>query len=114
MAFSYKEDQSDNLDYIIYGRASLDSVYRTLSNSTVILLRATVIALLVTIVLGYLMAGSITVPINQLTMKALKMAKGDFRQRVTVKSDDEIGQLGSMFNYLTEKLDTTLLEITSE
>ena len=114
MAFSYKEDQSDNLDYIIYGRASLDSVYRTLSNSTVILLRATVIALLVTIVLGYLMAGSITVPINQLTMKALKMAKGDFRQRVTVKSDDEIGQLGSMFNYLTEKLDTTLLEISSE
>ena len=114
MAFSYKEDQSDNLDYIIYGRASLDSVYRTLSNSTVILLRATVIALLVTIVLGYLIAGSITVPINQLTMKALKMAKGDFRQRVTVKSDDEIGQLGSMFNYLTEKLDTTLLEISSE
>lgn len=114
MAFSYKEDQSDNLDYIIYGRASLDSVYRILSNSTVILLRATVIALLVTIVLGYLMAGSITVPINQLTMKALKMAKGDFRQRVTVKSDDEIGQLGSMFNYLTEKLDTTLLEISSE
>jgi len=114
MAFSYKEDQSDNLDYIIYGRASLDSVYRTLSNSTVILLRATVIALLVTIVLGYLMAGSITVPINQLTMKALKMAKGDFRQRVTVKSDDEIGQLGSMFNYLTEKLDTTLMEISSE
>ena len=114
MAFSYKEDQSDNLDYIIYGRASLDSVYRTLSNSTVILLRATVIALLVTMVLGYLMAGSITVPINQLTMKALKMAKGDFRQRVTVKSDDEIGQLGSMFNYLTEKLDTTLLEISSE
>ena len=114
MAFSYKEDQSDNLDYIIYGRASLDSVYRTLSNSTVILLRATVIALLVTIVLGYLMAGSITVPINQFTMKALKMAKGDFRQRVTVKSDDEIGQLGSMFNYLTEKLDTTLLEISSE
>ena len=114
MAFSYKEDQSDNLDYIIYGRASLDSVYRTLSNSTVILLRATVIALLVTIVLGYLMAGSITVPINQLTMKALKRAKGDFRQRVTVKSDDEIGQLGSMFNYLTEKLDTTLLEISSE
>ena len=114
MAFSYKNDQSDALDYIIYGRASLDSVYQTLSNSTVILLRATMIALFVTIVLGYLMAGSITVPINQLTMKALKMAKGDFRQRFTVKSDDEIGQLGSMFNYLTEKLDSTLLEISSE
>lgn len=114
MAFSYRDVQSDKLDYIIYARASLDSVYQTLSNSTVILLRATMIALLVTIVLGYLMAGSITVPINQLTMKALKMAKGDFRQRVNVKSDDEIGQLGSMFNYLTEKLDSTLLEISSE
>ncbi len=114
MAFSYKDEGSDSLDYIIYTRASLDSVYKILSNSTVILLRATAIALLITIVLGYLMAGSITVPINQLTMKALKMAKGDFRQRVTVRSDDEIGQLGSMFNYLTEKLDTTMLEISSE
>lgn len=114
MAFSFMENQDNEVDYIIYGRASLDTIYRTLSKSTLILIQGTIIALFITIVLGYFISGSITVPINTLTVKALKMAKGDFSQRVTVKSDDEIGQLGSMFNYLTEKLDSTLLEISSE
>lgn len=114
MAFSYQNGDEMQSNYIIYGRASLDSVYRSLSTATGILVQATLIALLITIVLGYLVAGSITGPVNQLTVKALKMAKGDFRQRVNIKSDDEIGQLASMFNYLTEKLDSTLIEMSSE
>lgn len=114
MAFSFMENDENEVDYIIYARASLDTIYRTLSKSTLILIQGTVIALFITIILGYFISGSITVPINTLTVKALKMAKGDFSQRVHVKSDDEIGQLGSMFNYLTEKLDSTLLEISSE
>ncbi len=114
MAFSYQNENEPKSSYIIYGRASLDSVYKSLSTATGILVQATFIALLITIVLGYLVAGSITGPINQLTVKALKMAKGDFRQRVNIKSDDEIGQLASMFNYLTQKLDTTLIEMSSE
>ncbi len=32
------------------------------------------------------------------------MAMGDFNQFVEVKSNDEIGQLANMFNYLTLKL----------
>lgn len=114
MAFSFDDNKDGTAEYIIYGKATLDQIYRSLKTSTMIFIQATGIALFITIILGYLIAGSITTPINQLTVKALKMAKGDFRQRVTVKSQDEIGQLGNMFNYLTEKLDTTLLEMSSE
>lgn len=114
MAFSFDDNKDDVIDYIIYGKASLDDIYKSLATSKTILFQATGIALFITIILGYLIAGSITVPINQLTVKAMKMAKGDFRQRVHVKSEDEIGQLGNMFNDLTEKLDSTLLEISSE
>ncbi len=42
------------------------------------------------------------------------MAKGDFEQFVEVKSDDEIGQLASMFNYLTLKLKDTIEEMDLE
>ncbi len=49
-----------------------------------------------------------------MTKKAERMAKGDFNQFVEVKSDDEIGQLASMFNYLTLKLKETIQEMDLE
>jgi len=71
-------------------------------------------ALLITVVLGFFIARSITVPINDVTEKAEKMSRGDFSQIVSVKSDDEIGRLAEMFNLLREKLDYTLSEISNE
>lgn len=99
---------------LIYGRADLENIYEILRESKLILIRATLIALLITVILGFLIAKSITNPINDVTIKASKMAKGDFNQRVEIKSDDEIGKLGEMFNYLTDKLKATLLEISGE
>ncbi len=78
---------------VLYMTADLQDVYKTLDESKKILTRATVLALVVTVVLGFLIASSITGPIRDVTKKAEKMAKGDFDQFVEVKSDDEIGQL---------------------
>ncbi len=113
MAFPYIDKKGEVIG-IIYGRVDLKNIYELINNSEKILLRATGIALFITIGLGFLIAKSITNPINDLTEKALKMAKGDLDQRVKVKSDDEIGKLGEMFNYLTGKLKSTLLEISGE
>ena len=99
---------------VLYMTADIQDVYKTLDESKKILTRATVLALAVTVVLGFLIASSITVPIRDVTKKAEKMAKGDFDQFVEVKSDDEIGQLASMFNYLTLKLKDTIQEIDLE
>src|SRR5690606_27673800 len=59
-------------------------------------------------------ASSITEPIRDVTKKAERMAKGDFDQFVEVKSEYEIGQLASMFNYLTLKLKNTIQEMDLE
>ena len=88
---------------LLYLRADLSSIYQTIDKSKYIFLRATVLALFVTVLLGFLIARSITVPINDVTEKAEKMAQGDFNQRVSVKSDDEIGRLAEMFNFLDRK-----------
>jgi two-component system sensor histidine kinase VicK len=99
---------------VLYLRADITSVYNALDSAKLIFLEAMLIALLVTFALGFLIARSITVPINDVTEKAEKMAQGDFSQEVLVKSNDEIGRLAEMFNLLREKLNFTLSEISNE
>ncbi|SCG84465.1 two-component system, OmpR family, sensor histidine kinase VicK [Proteiniborus sp. DW1] len=107
---------SDNgkIKGIIYVTSDLTDMYNTLEESKTILIKATALALAITVLIGFLIARSITEPINDVTKKAERMAKGDFDQVVEVKSDDEIGQLASMFNYLTLKLKSTLAEVNKE
>lgn len=99
---------------IIYMTENLSSIYEMTSESKVILSYATITSLLITSVLGYIIANSITTPIRDVTRKAKEMAKGNFNQRVDVKSNDEIGQLGTMFNYLTDELNSTIAKIGLE
>lgn len=99
---------------VIYMVSDLKNVLITVNESKKILTNATGIALLVTISLGFLIASSITEPIRDVTRKAEEMAGGDFDQIVEVKSNDEIGQLASMFNYLTLKLKDTIHEMDLE
>lgn len=113
MVFPIKAANGD-IQGVLYLRSDLSDIYATLRKSTIILTQATMLALLITVVLGFFIARSVTEPITDVTVKAAKMAKGDFDQVVEVKSDDEIGQLANMFNYLTEKLKDTLSEISSE
>jgi len=99
---------------ILYMTSDLSNVANTLEETRLILTNATLIALGVTIILGFLIASSITEPIRDVTRKAEEMSMGDFDQFVEVKSDDEIGQLASMFNTLTLKLKNTIEEMDLE
>ena len=99
---------------IVYMVKDLSGMYRTLEESQDLLLKATLIALFTTVVLGYFIAKSITEPINDLTVKAEKMADGDFEQSVEVRSSDEIGKLANMFNYLRIELKESISKLTRE
>jgi two-component system sensor histidine kinase VicK len=112
MVFPIQSDQE--ITGVVCLRADISSVYEIQNQSKVIFIQAMLVALIITLILGFLIARSITVPIIDVTEKAEKMSRGDFSQVVSVKSDDEIGQLASMFNLLREKLDHTLSEISNE
>lgn len=99
---------------IIYMVSDLQNVDITVNESKKILTNATMMALIITVILGFLIASSITEPIRDVTNKAEEMAMGNFDQFVEVKSDDEIGQLASMFNHLTLKLKETIQEMDLE
>ncbi len=98
----------------VYLTASLEKTYRTLGDIKVILLSATSLALALTSILALALARTITTPIRELTSRAARMAAGDFEERIELHSQDEIGQLGAMFNYLTERLKNTLGEMSRE
>ncbi|WP_130805405.1 sensor histidine kinase [Senegalia massiliensis] len=106
-----EEDKVEGIIYIIY---DLSHINKTISDTKTIFIESTLLALAITVVLGFMIASSITEPIKDVTIKAQKMAEGDFKQYVEVRSGDEIGQLASMFNLLTEKLDNTISEIFRE
>ncbi|MCG0276180.1 MAG: cell wall metabolism sensor histidine kinase WalK [Thermosediminibacteraceae bacterium] len=111
---AYPIKYNDTLVGILYLIASLEDIYETLKNIRIILLTATLLALLITGFLGYALSRTITGPIQEVTKRAALLAKGDFDQKIEVKSNDEIGKLTDMFNFLTGQLKATLEEISEE
>jgi len=99
---------------VVYLTASLEGTYRTLQDIRWILLSAVAVALLITGLLSFLLAKTITDPLRRLTSRAEEIARGNFDQEIKINSGDEIGQLGEMFNYLSRRLKQTLAEISGE
>ncbi len=60
---------------------------------------------------SFFLAETITKPIRSLNRAAINISKGDFSQRVDIKSKDEIGTLGDSFNLMTEQLQKTTTSI---
>ena len=88
----------------LYLITKIENVYKELEQINTIMARATIISLLVTAVLGILLAQTITRPISDMRRQAMAMSRGNYSRKVKVYSDDEIGQLAVSFNNLTKKL----------
>ncbi len=53
-------------------------------------------------------SASISRPIQHLRNSALNMAEGALNTRISIESQDEIGELGNTFNYMAEQLENLL------
>ncbi len=92
----------------IYVKASMEELFVTINRINQIFLAGTLIALALTAMLGIILSNTITNPIKEITKKATAMAEGEFNQEVKVMGNDEIGQLGKAFNYMTNRLKEAL------
>ncbi len=110
----YSEDSEEHVQYIIYIKDTKDDLIEMTSSINSIILYAIFIGLAVSILLGFLLANTITQPITELTQKADKMAAGDFEHVIEVKSNDEIGTLTNAFNLMAKELDRNIEAIASE
>lgn len=99
---------------VVYLKGSLKEAYDRLKNIRDVLLTAAAIALGATAALSVMLARTITGPVREVTRKAALMAGGKFDQTIEVRSSDEVGKLGEMFNRMTDRLVQTLDEIEGE
>jgi methyl-accepting chemotaxis protein len=60
---------------------------------------------------AYFVTQSITRPVSEVRNLAQAMAKGDLRQRIPLKQEDEVGQLSDATNTLAESLTLVVTEI---
>lgn len=75
----------------------LDAVHRYL-------LWASLVALALTVALGFLLTRRILRPLRQMGQVAQQLGAGDYDRRVEVLSRDEVGELGTAFNRMAENL----------
>lgn len=99
---------------VIYVRYDLNDIYETISKARMIIFRAIIMSLAITVAIGFIISKSITDPINDVTKKATLLAEGDFNQLVEIRSEDEIGTLSRTFNFLAGELKNGISEISRE
>jgi len=114
MAYACPVKIDKDVKLIIYTRMYIDNVEETMEKARTIILLSTFLALLISVITGFIFSKTLTDPIKTLTDTAKKMASGQIYQSIEVQSDDEIGQLTRTFNSMSVELNRTLSSITNE
>lgn len=84
------------------------AAYVSARNTTIVI---GLIAFALSILLGYGIARTISNPLTKLVELVGKVAHGDLREKVTITSKDEVGQLATSINQMIESLRQTIGEV---
>ncbi|HNI69233.1 MAG TPA: HAMP domain-containing sensor histidine kinase, partial [Nitrospira sp.] len=101
-----------SLLYIVQVGTTLEGVEETLRRFLLVLLVMAPIALVVSLVGGWFLAGRALRPVDSITVAAQRIAAGDLTQRLhSERSTDEIGRLTDTFNNMIARLETSFAQI---
>lgn len=109
--FDYAREKGDFILYFIYER---DAWERIINSFNGMIFNITLMAIVLSLIIGYILSKTITAPVVSIMHKAQMVAEGDFDHVLEVRSDDEIGKLTKTFNYMANELKQKLVEISSE
>ncbi len=93
---------NDGLIGDIYIESNINQVYDQLNDINQIFIVGTGISLIITVILGFFIARTITKPITDMRNQTVEMSKGNYTQRVKIYGNDEIGELALAFNNLSK------------
>ena len=69
------------------------------------------VAALLTILIGVFFAKKLTTPVRELATAAHRISSGDFSQRIDVSSRTELGDLGNSFNAMTDQIEAFIKDL---
>ncbi|AKS65964.1 histidine kinase [Staphylococcus schleiferi] len=105
---------NDGLIGDIYIESNINQVYDQLNDINQIFIVGTGISLIITVILGFFIARTITKPITDMRNQTVEMSKGNYTQRVKIYGNDEIGELALAFNNLSKRVQEAQANTESE
>ena len=108
---SYPIKHGETLVNILRVGTALRSMEKMLHYLVLILLIASPLAVAVSILGGWFLAGRALRPVDSITLAAQRIAAGDLTQRIQSNSTDEIGRLASTFNDMIARLEASIRQI---
>jgi signal transduction histidine kinase len=103
LAGSFNPQSADSkLGYVLL--YSKDRSLSELQATQRIIVGVALAGMILSTMLVWILIGNITKPLRELRDTAEAVGKGDFTRKVNVTSSDECGELGNVFNRMTERL----------
>jgi len=104
----------NDTNIIIYARMTTELMNNNLGQTALTLVIMTGASLILTLILWFILANTLTSPIRKLADYAKAIASGNFTRQMTPKSTDEIGHLIYNFNEMAAALSNSLEEMAGE
>lgn len=92
----------------------IEPISATLDSLKILLISILLGLVILASVLALVLSRTLSKPLLRMNHVALGLAQGDFSQRVTVNSSDEVGVLGTSLNYLSEQLHINITALSVE
>ena len=108
---SYPIRRNETLLNILRVGTSLHPAEEMLHRLLIVLFIASPLAVAVSIVGGWFLAGRALRPVDTITLTAQRIAAGDLTQRIQTTSTDEIGRLASTFNDMIARVQVSIRQI---
>src|SRR6185295_16690211 len=100
-----------NLDWAVIVQKPRDEAYRGVFEMQRSARLLAMLAILLSVGISIFAARRITNPLEILTASSRAIARGDFSQRVKLRSRTEIGELASTFNTMSDELEHFVLDL---
>ncbi|MEC1526176.1 sensor histidine kinase [Neobacillus niacini] len=87
------------------------SVFSEVNHLRKVIIFVVMVGILISFLLGFLLSKPLVESIHTLRKAMGKVEKGNFAERVTINSNDEIGDLGKGFNLMINEIDRLVSEV---
>ncbi len=102
------------MDGAIYAFQSVDSSESTSAQTTIFILIAVGVGIVLTTIFAFFLLSRVTAPLRKMREAAFELARGKFDMKVPILTNDEIGELATAFNQMARQLKYNMTALQQE
>jgi len=108
------QGENSNIIGIVTMESNIETVYQQVEEITWVFLQSSFIAILLSLFLANILSRALTKPIEEMQIQTKKIAGGDYSGSLKVYGEDELGELASLINDLSDDVSDAQQSIEAE